>query len=934
MKKKVKCLLVLLLFVVGTTNVQARITAQDGGRGSSTNTSSNTCFTLDRIGAAQYMKVPNSNKSVFISEPVLKGEGISVTCMDHNKIANAGLQLVDGGQKYNPRAARALKCQSAVDSQVYQAYAWGMSKTECTNLVAAKGVIKKTALSLCKKGYSFCDSAKPSTNYVQNLVAANGSNEYQPFAAPLGTTGDDCKDLSYQCLIVGGVYYGISGTPVSFSQYMQECPHYCKYINGVYYGSSGTVVSQSQFFEECPVICTQIGGTYYGKSGKIVSYEKFKEECPEPDEEIPVQCPPPSGTGGTCENSGHYYDLNEPGGNENQFLVLKQCDTGKEIYASPEQISANYCKAYCVEDLYSSFPSSSPSFQAGQYYSIGDSGTGNVWGPISFSGSRQCRSFKDNGKTEGVNTEQLIADYNAAASAEITAYNNWQNNIRHNEAANTAPAYPRNKEHCSETTDLICDVGYEKGGRCVTEGEGYYDPSCVNGCGSQNYDCIINSCWVGGTTQDHGEAYCPDGYYKEGGHCRENEDRWGTWYEPKAYTAYNNYGSASTKYTAGQCDDRDTVDEGSGAYYSARNRRLALENIARGCNEFSGFNYNLNPTVNVSASFDSNYSFSNDLAPSETLVTYTTNGQAQPGINGSGSNENPAYCAGDTCQMVHYECSGDHCTYSGNKTAGETMAGLNVDQKIVTIQKYIYYSLQSVPYQFVSKVDGGVLAGPNGYSGNFIDLGGKVVPISTSLAPGRYNVDFSYSGVGHNNHFEQYVQPSPFQCGIRIQNDIECYECDPNGGGNTPGGGNEPNGLDVIYRTIKLGDQKTAFPSIDGDGREPGQNWYSHSENLVAKYITNNRNVKGEAVYSLEPLYSITLTPQRIKEIRAFNRNTEYGDFNLKCTEAKNCISDFIHNTVTVGGRSYDFARYFREAPGTCQNISAAGSNFNSCADK
>ena len=884
MKKKVKCLLVLSMLLMGINEVDAAQVITGGGGGDvSRHSSGNTnCITTlqrsNEYGGGQYI-----NGEWF--SHTTTSDGTTIYCDNKSATSYAGLPLYDNGTVYNPRAARALKCNA--DHELVQTYSWGASESSCiSKYMATHKVSRGTAVSACQATYYQCDHTPTESNYVRDLQPVGGKGKYQNFVAPPNVTipPGKCEPPKDGCGCADGQLHGVTGAVVDESQFIAQCMNECSYGCGIYLGE---------------------------KKERVWSQEEVELSCGDP---TPVICPTPNGSQGSCESTGHYYDLDNPAGHDSQFETLKSCSDGKDMYLADAQISADYCKAYCVEDLFTQFPTTSYSFQAGRYYSIGSTGAGNSWGPIRIYGSRQCRSFKDNGITEGVNTEKLIANYNSAALQEITAYNNWQNNIRHNEAANTAPAHPRNKEHCSETTEVICKDGW-------LEGDGY--------CWKDNY--------YDGITIDQYQKYrtglgtCPDGYYKEGSICRENEDRWGTWYEPKAYTTYNNYGSASTKYTAGQCDKRDTVDEGSGAYYSARNRRLALENIARGCNEFVGFGYNLNPTVSVNADFDEVYPVQATLTPHISEFSALENGTAQPGINGGGSNEAPAYCAGDTCQMVHYECGGEYCSYSGNKTAGETFAGLNVTSKKTTIQRNINYNLDSTPYRYISKVDGGVLPAKGSEpSGNYLDLGGSVVPISTSVAPGRYYLDLSNAGMGHNFHFDQYVPSSPFMCGIRIGNDIECYECDPDGGG----GKDEPNGLDVIYRTIKLGDQKTAFPSIDGDGRQPGLNWESYKENLVAKYITNNRNVKGEAVYSLDPLYSITLTPQRIKEIRTFNQNTNYGDFNLTCKDGRQCISDFIHNTVTVGGRSYDFARYFREAPGTCQNISAAGSNFNSCADK
>ena len=106
--------------------------------------------------------------------------------------------------------------------------------------------------------------------------------------------------------------------------------------------------------------------------------------------------------------------------------------------------------------------------------------------------------------------------------------------------------------------------------------------------------------------------------------------------------------------------------------------------------------------------------------------------------------------------------------------------------------------------------------------------------------------------------------------------------------------------LNVIYRPISL---DNPFPSIDADGRVTGVNWCygdncSNTNPVVEKVITNNRDVTTEEVYrQLDPLYTITLTPALIKEIREYNDKNDYDDFTLDCdNNGKYCKSTFIRD--------------------------------------
>lgn len=91
-------------------------------------------------------------------------------------------------------------------------------------------------------------------------------------------------------------------------------------------------------------------------------------------------------------------------------------------------------------------------------------------------------------------------------------------------------------------------------------------------------------------------------------------------------------------------------------------------------------------------------------------------------------------------------------------------------------------------------------------------------------------------------------------------------------------------GIDVIYRVIDL---NNPFPN-----RTPGYNW--SVTGFVDKYITNNRNVKTDKVYSEEPMYTIELDPALIKEIRISNKDVNYGDMDLYCTDGVECRSSYL----------------------------------------
>ena len=122
------------------------------------------------------------------------------------------------------------------------------------------------------------------------------------------------------------------------------------------------------------------------------------------------------------------------------------------------------------------------------------------------------------------------------------------------------------------------------------------------------------------------------------------------------------------------------------------------------------------------------------------------------------------------------------------------------------------------------------------------------------------------------------------------------------------------NNTTSLFRVISL---SNPFPARDGSSRMPGLNWINKSENNVYTYIQNNRNVTEEEVYNKKPLYTITLTPSKISEIREYNKTTAYNSPDITCETGtgRMCIDNYIRKYTTDG---------------TCKNITANEiTNFN-----
>lgn len=124
------------------------------------------------------------------------------------------------------------------------------------------------------------------------------------------------------------------------------------------------------------------------------------------------------------------------------------------------------------------------------------------------------------------------------------------------------------------------------------------------------------------------------------------------------------------------------------------------------------------------------------------------------------------------------------------------------------------------------------------------------------------------------------ISISNYTCPILVSNS---YLCDDDCKDNT-------SNLNLIYRPISL---TNPFPdaSLASGYRKMGSNW---TEGRVKLFITNNRGVSDYSIYNLKPIYTITLTPSIIKDIRRYNKKTSLNDFKMTCEEGYLCKSSFF----------------------------------------
>ena len=127
---------------------------------------------------------------------------------------------------------------------------------------------------------------------------------------------------------------------------------------------------------------------------------------------------------------------------------------------------------------------------------------------------------------------------------------------------------------------------------------------------------------------------------------------------------------------------------------------------------------------------------------------------------------------------------------------------------------------------------------------------------------------------------------------------------------------------ELVFRPISLSDP---FPGFNGKGRTPNSKVWTTSN--IDTYIK-----KRQDAYTKKPLYSVTLTPSQIINIRKYNKTHKYDDFNLKCVGFK-----LVNGKLTETGKACysGFIRtYLNTNKSVCANTNdQSEAKFNSCAD-
>ena len=214
--------------------------------------------------------------------------------------------------------------------------------------------------------------------------------------------------------------------------------------------------------------------------------------------------------------------------------------------------------------------------------------------------------------------------------------------------------------------------------------------------------------------------------------------------------------------------------------------------------------------------------------------------------------------------------------------------------------KELEYKLDGNVYKYISKYSNRSFHTP-GEAGEFFEtMRFSNLPTHLSTLPGDYPFKIYTSTIDDTNKFykyffsgntfagKKYNYKKTYNCtyNISCEQVFSKKDCDAFKAACPDEYSKHGCTSSLIFRPIPLTKASEghalAFLTQDGKKRDPGKNWNNAS--VVDAIILNNRNVKGNDVYKLDPMYEITLTPELMNKIREYNSSQNkkiisvYGD--------------------------------------------------------
>lgn len=621
----------------------------------------------------------------------------------------------------------------------------------------------------------------------------------------------------------------------------------------------------------------------------------------EPPEPPKPDCTPEielfkEGSIGTCYTGGISYQdssnwseciFNDDG--EYTINPHKTSANGALTYKE-DKLGSNYCSVYCTEELKTSFIDPGIIVEAGHHF---------VWPSNQVYGGRTCR-------TKEVKWDEFKTDLSNANTAMKDAYIDWQLERLKKEAIDNA------RQSATKNCDNRCD--YNVGGfTCCKRTTSVRKVRYKNGA--------CNNWWPSASLRlvCLGYEQIPEYYYET--ECAESDTPYDHGYTmtPTSPVTFMG-GSRSVSSWCTTSGNKPTTDvAGKQTIYNQKKNAVqaTVDNMKLCTSETSWYNmaYTMDPVTEISYSENNRYTYRGEL---EKTISYRYS---------TVSNN----CTTDTVKQIK-NCSGSSCPEE-NVSVKNCSKGYYEMTKTGTANFYLSDNV----YRYVIKEDArsfhaedlaDIIAeyAATGRTLNYVDVGYGNLPVAYNTSPGTYGyqtgngeLNLYFRNLGHVSGSgttmldtilsaqSNEVPYGEYVCGFTvIKGLLPCVgeDCDDD----YPGG----RGMKVIYRVIDLNDP---FPDINARGRATGANWCgdngndcSSTNHVVNNIITNNRDVDTEQVYGEEPMYRFVLTPAIVREIRNYNRTTNYntytnGTYDFVCdSSGGRCISDYLTELINLMG--------------------------------
>ena len=754
------------------------------------------------------------------------------------------------------------------------------------------------------------------------LATAEKANDYQRllFTTASELTANNVREFRYEetfspdgkpkCTISGNTLYLMNGSATSdFSEWMQEC---C-----VTYKTLKNKANRDTF-------CTYLTNVYGTNNAN------YRAVCTKPyddkfDTWVDNGCKLPCTTnnttpnGGSCDNlqgdkvvisdltSGEYLpNADFIGSGEYCLSCLdnKNTTTTKTFELLPNN---PYCTVYCVEEYKFKVPQhlgtldeNSSTIQYGRYFRL------DVPATVKRTCYTKTTPQFTNGQTNGVygiNYNQFKRDLlqqEKNVDAAISTYNQL---VNAKAAASRPGAISSSSYSCFRDRTVECPDGLSKGKVPPRTGEnkgyGYVDCDCLAADGGSCVHPTKVEDGCSGSTKSYSYSATIDGVvrtYTSDCGCSNSCG------EANSCSADSVLSSIQSDIDAAKKAAEDAIrtynsiiSTYNSCYMKDSNLNLCIDGVK-----------DSNPYITYS--YPESY-YMNLIGSNNRLVGNWHDAGSQTRYYESVSASN-AYCDYTGAQSAELRSTDKFAEYSLNDLS-KTNGKIDVQVNRYVIKSVTKEATLSPATDWYTKIGDG--SATTSSSGNVIHLG-HVLPISRHCEEGvyTYNYELRFKNVGQDitscqtGRLDKYQTntTNKYVCDYKIKyKGIGCEGCETT----------------YYFRPISLTDVFPKSGLLIQDLASKNGRYYTDTSVKNSK-LANERSVApnwatekgkytqkrieeiGESVYTPEYLeYSYTLTPAGMKQIKAYNEATHYGDFNLKCN-GNNCTSNFLDEVKNYSG--------------------------------